>query len=427
MGLLIFLGVSGIIMKLINCPVCGTRVSADIESCPECGFEIKEYLGDNGPSEKGADFRRRRLPSLIAAPAVAASVVMLLFFFFLPFKAPTMDHRADAADEGGEGNETDGSEDSGAGNGDDGDDGSVLGNGADGDADSVSVNGPDRGDDVRKDNDGDKNEASPVGVYNGNDNGMLVLHANGYAYYYCSQPEFTELECPWTYSDETVSIEFSKMHCTVTARKIDKDFSELIFKADSLNWNTEVFTRMNLDPDEYINRYIAAYDPAVTILRDGSMRFELNGIYFTIPKMYQDREDEFDEREDALLFLDTNSDFDYVSALLFYRRKNYNEINGRKIYEEINQDLAVNFIGSFLNNPAAVSAGECSVAGYPGQSFDISGNFNNGFRATYGAPCSGKLYIIPNGDANLFVFMIQSDGRGLDASGIYEEIIAGAE
>ena len=70
------------------------------------------------------------------------------------------------------------------------------------------------------------------------------------------------------------SIRFSKMHCTVTATRADDSFFELIFRSDSINWNTEVFTRINLDPDTYINRKAESYDPAVTVLHDGQMTFD---------------------------------------------------------------------------------------------------------------------------------------------------------
>ena len=34
-------------MKLVNCPICGTRCSADTEKCPECGFINKNHPSEN--------------------------------------------------------------------------------------------------------------------------------------------------------------------------------------------------------------------------------------------------------------------------------------------------------------------------------------------------------------------------------------------
>lgn len=32
------------IIRLVNCPICGARTSADKISCPECDFEIQNYF-----------------------------------------------------------------------------------------------------------------------------------------------------------------------------------------------------------------------------------------------------------------------------------------------------------------------------------------------------------------------------------------------
>ena len=63
-------------------------------------------------------------------------------------------------------------------------------------------------------------------------------------------------------SDDLVYIELSRLHCTVTS-KIDE--KELLFKSDSANWNTELFTRLDVEPEQYLTKTLSTYDPKATL------------------------------------------------------------------------------------------------------------------------------------------------------------------
>lgn len=129
---------------------------------------------------------------------------------------------------------------------------------------------------------------NPVGVYRGDDGNILVLNNNGLAYYYCSDIEFIELELPWKYSEGRLDVYFSKFHCDAYATIEKNDFSEILLRANSENWNAELFKRINVNPEDYTERAVESYDPSVTVNPDGTMSYTLDGYHLYNPKTVQE-------------------------------------------------------------------------------------------------------------------------------------------
>ncbi len=268
--------------------------------------------------------------------------------------------------------------------------------------------------------------ASPVGVYRGNDSDILVISENGSACYYCYDPTFTELDCPWTYQDGKFSIEFSKMHCEVYDAVHENDFSELMLRSDSPNWNAELFVRIDVKPEEYLTRTVLAHDPAITVEQDGSMHFTLDGISFYVPKHYCDFEDDFDDMEDCLAFASLDVQTDYVSSLLFYETF---EFRSGSLFKNDGDDLAESFCDRFVDNGQATYSSKATVAGNPALIYDLSGTLNGGFMGLSGYSAAGKLAIILNKKSGkiIYVQFLQATDRQLDYMDDFDRILSEAE
>lgn len=117
-------------------------------------------------------------------------------------------------------------------------------------------------------------EVDVSGVYTGDDHEALVLDTDGMAYYYCIQKQYTDLQCPWYVEDDRVYIALARLHCTIYA---DINADELIFKSDRINWNPEVFTKVNVSPEEYLTRKLTTYDPKGTLNIDGTITYQNEG------------------------------------------------------------------------------------------------------------------------------------------------------
>lgn len=372
-------------MRLINCPQCGMRLSAKESVCPGCGFPLGAYLTAH-PDAKKDGRRKKRIRLLFLCLLLLFLLSAAVLFLYRNYASPRGDEvsaetEVPAAKAGA----------------------------------AEDASGPqDPSDDTQASAEA---SPSPAGVYVGDDSEILVLYEDGLACYYCVMTEYTELACPWSFSEDTVRIELSKLHCSVYAKKTSEDFSELIFRSESPNWNTEVFRRIDLSPSDYGKRIVPAHDPGVTVLEDGAMRFALEGIEFTVPKEYLDLKDAFDEKPDAYSFVSIDMSVNYISSLLFCS------------YDSIPADpevLARSFAERFFEQ-SSLSAGEpVEVAGISAVSFPVEGYFNSGFISLTGAACRGQIVVLSKDGRDIFLLLAETESPEYDGIEAFRTILAGA-
>ncbi len=340
-------------MHIMNCPACGKRIPINSPYCPGCNTVLTEYMQEARPSK-----HRFGRAGIIVAAILAAILVVT---------AGCIGYLNNA--------------------------GSATANTSTADTDAA-----------------DTDTSSPVGVYRGDDGNILVLNDDGLAYYYCSLIEYTELECPWEYKNGRLTVQFSKMHCLAYYDTDKDDFSEILLKADSMNWNAELFKKINVSPDEYLDRKAESNDPRVSVNHDGTMSFELDGISFTVPKQYWIPPSISELGEDAVAFLDADIDSDFTSVLLFC-------VDAAPAEE--------GFPARFLNGAVKGYDSEVSIAGRDATTCDISGTFNVGFPTLSGIRQEGTFTVIPNPDGQtvLYVLMMQTKNRTFDNTGYFESIL----
>ncbi|MCQ2496968.1 MAG: protein kinase [Lachnospiraceae bacterium] len=258
--------------------------------------------------------------------------------------------------------------------------------------------------------------SSPAGVYSGNDGELLVLAENGMAYYYCYDVSYTELECPWEYKDNILSIEFAKMHCTATA-DLSRGTEELILKSKSLSWNSEVFDNLHQDPAEYIIDPPSA-SKEITVLHDGTMQLQVDNIGFSIPRHFIDYGN--DDR-DYYILIDVSEDNNYHAELLFCET---DEISS-SILDTQYIEAAEAFTERFMDNLQIGFSEAITVAGRPSYSVTVSGLLNEGFGGIKGKIYSGRTVLIPKADKSgiVVLFMSQLIGSKMDNSKAFDSIV----
>ncbi len=358
-------------MHIMNCPVCGKRIPINSPQCPECNINLTEYSQDNNYSKPR--FGKR---------SVLLIVILMVFLLIIDVGIYYMNNIANTSSESPIAEESRLSDSS----------------------PNTSTTPSTEPTLVPTDTSG------PVGVYRGNDGNILVLNEDGFAYYYCSDIEYTELKCPWEYKDGRLNIQFYKMHC-VAYSDIDKEnFSEILLRADSQNWNDELLKRLNVSPDTYLDRKVESCNPSVTVNSDGSMFFVLDGVAFTVPKQYWTPPDSVELGENVVEFVDADIDSDYVSVLFFYKDDSPAEEN---------------FPSRFLNGVKTNNKSNIDVAGRNATTCDIKGTFNTGFPTLSGIPQTGTFTTIPNpdGESVLYVLMLQTENRDLDNSDSFTDIL----
>jgi len=268
---------------------------------------------------------------------------------------------------------------------------------------------------------------SPIGAYVGNGNEILVIAEDGLAYYYCNTENYTELECPWTQTNENITISFSKMHCNVSA-STKEGCASLIFRSDSLNWDTEEFIWITSDYEPYIKETPPSVNKDVTTLKNGNMQITIDNIQFTIPKNFIDYNETSSLREngiDCFCFLDNNTAKGYMSTALFFSEKNRGTSSLEKNYKKMSADFASQFIES-------TQIGHCepvSIAGYKGYSVIVSGLLNDGFNLLTDTIVSGPVYVMYNDTSNhnIYLFFPQVVGTDMDNSEYIQSIINSAQ
>lgn len=371
-------------MRLINCPVCGTRCSAEAEKCPECGFEIRDYFNN-----KKQDPKKHRNPAILAASIIVSVMAVITVTIFIIIasrnKVAVLEHSEDS-------NSLE----------------ELFPSESSTEMQSVSKSSTtSSGIDVS-------------GVYSGDDHEILVLNNDGLAYYYCVSVEFTELQCPWYIKDNNVYIDFSRLHCTVVAKADEK---ELIFKSDSANWNTELFTRLDVEPDQYLTKALKTNDPNATLNYDGTLTYNLDGIEYTLPKSFIDMEDDFDNMDDCSAFIDQDVQTNYVSTAFFYR------LAGKTLDESSAKELVTTFASGFYDNITVDSCIATEVAEHQGYICEISGYLNEGFRALQNYEISGYIVVFYNEATknDNFIMLVQNSHRSIDNTNIFGDILKSAK
>ncbi len=269
-----------------------------------------------------------------------------------------------------------------------------------------------------------KEVSSPVGVFTGDDSDILVLAEDGLAYYYCDNPTFTDLCCPYTYTEGLLSIDLAKLHCTVFSEITNDDFSELLLRSDSGNWNAELFKKISAKPKDYLTRTVSTHNPSVTVASDGTMHFELDGMEFYVPKYYCDFYDEAsDTTDNGLYFINVDSEQGFISDLVFYSEDlTWTGINDQQSAARDAQDFCERFFEE-VRLDRFVSA---SVAGHESYICDVSGTYNKGFQKLSGIPASGKLAVILDEQNNTITYLLftQTENSVLDYSSDFDLVLS---
>lgn len=385
-------------MHLMNCPVCGKRIPFNSPQCPECGLELIEY------TQIGIDKKPRNTKRTVCIAALA--IVMLIIGvicinlwinFEHTVEAPSDDAitRPETITPTPEPQPT------------------TTVTPTPVETATPTINPTTTTTPTPTNTPEPANYTSPVGVYSGNDGNILVLDERGLAYYYCSDIEFIELELPWEYTDGRLSIQFCKLHCLAYADITTNDFSEILLRADSLNWNAELFKRINISPKDYIGRAVESYDSSVTVNSDGSMSFTLDNVAFTIPKQFRNPPNVMEIGTNATAFVDNDIDTDYVSMLLFYQDS---------------EPAEESFPNRFLGNVEQAPLTETTVAGRSSKTCSIKGTLNSGFPTLSGIKQTGTFTIISSPDEKsvLYVLMLQTENRAHDNSEAFKEILSTA-
>lgn len=372
-------------MSLINCPTCGKRISDKEHKCPECSQDLTEF------STKASQNSNKKL---ILFPLIIIAIVAIIVIALIILSSNKPDNKA-------YNNETE--------------------------------NATEKNSD-KDNNNSFKNEeyisVSPVGVYDGDDHEKLIINDDGLAYYYCIDSEYSELACPWTYDGKTVNIELTKMHCTISASVKDDDFSELIFKTKSANWNTEVFTKINAEPKEYLSRRILAYDDKVTINMDGTLFLQLETTSFDIPKQFRNMETPREEMKNATILVDNNADDYYACGLLFFQENyelNYDldDYNDKTAKDKLD-NISKSFAERFFLNPKVTYDETLNINNYSIHTFDIDGRFNKGFSGLAGYNIEATLALIPDkeNDYLIYILFVQTPDKEDDNYNDFYDILS---
>ncbi len=363
--------------------MCGCRCSADASKCPECDFNIKYYFNNQHP--RHTSFNKKYVAATIAIAAIA-----ILGFIVIKSLLHTAPKTKEAL--------TEASSESTA------------------DEEQKTVISNEVADTSTESND---TVADVVGVYSGDDHEILVINDDNFAYYYCAEKAYTELQCPWYIQNNKIYIEFSRLHCTVSASINNTD--DFILQADppNINWNAEVFTKLNVSPDDYLSKVITPYDKKATQNADGTMTLLFNGNSYTIPKEFADLESEFDTSDNCSTFVSIDPQNDYISALLFFTEP---KLSGFNID---NDDVVPSFIANFFSRSTAKYYKNTTIHNLDADIYSINGILNENFSGYEGSDFTGFLAHIDNASNNSidYIMLIESGGRNLSKGDKLLEII----
>ncbi len=288
--------------------------------------------------------------------------------------------------------------------------------------------------------------SSPVGVYEGNDREKLVIADNGFAYYYCSSVEYTEVECPWSMTDTEITITLSILHCDITATT-KNGFEELVFKSKSLNWNSEVFNKISNDSASAILDPPPSTVSYVSVTHSGDKQFVVDGIKFSVPKQFRAgslddiqylqmgqntlRWNSVDEWDCPMLcFVDADAgesffDEGYISNIFFY------PLIGTDAKNALNnpKSTAIETTQSFLDKLQVNYTDTVDIAGRSCPLISVNGLYNTGFGGLSDYIMTGYVVLLPIKDNTgiAVIQMLQRAGMKQDNLTIFEEILKTAE
>lgn len=364
-------------MRLVNCPVCGTRCSSDTESCPNCDFEIYSYF--NVEKKAYAHPKKNIILIFCIVSIVAVCSILLVFLIHrnnISAKVTSSDIKPMESVFPSKVSETD----------------TVVRR-------SLS-----------------EAEAAISGVYSGDDHEILVLANDGLAYYYCFSSEFTELECPWYAKDGYVYIELARLHCTISAKISDK---EMLFSSDSTNWNTELFLRLDVEPEQYLTKSVKTYDPNAVMNPDGTISYTLDDITYTLPKSFIDYEDDFDKLSYCSEFTDEDMQNDYVSTILFLTT------HEKPINDNTALKLGKAFAANFCDSASIDSYSTTYIAGHFAYIYGITGYLNSGFNRIKNYKAEGYIVMFYNEYTknNDYILLIQCADRNIDDTDKWSQIL----
>ncbi|MCR5205460.1 MAG: protein kinase, partial [Lachnospiraceae bacterium] len=264
---------------------------------------------------------------------------------------------------------------------------------------------------------------SPVGTYEGDDHEKLVIADTGLAYYYCYDASYTEVECPWTLSNNIITISLSIMHCDISA-EVKDDFSELIFRTDSLNWNTEVFQKISSNANDYILDPPPSPVKNVRVLSSGEKYIVYDNIGFTIPKQFAVFDHNqfvfpnkllqtmISDESDFTFFLDSDiGNEDPADRFLAYIIA-MQCIGNIDTVKQDPKEYAKSFMSSFLDSVQITYTENITIAGRESLLICVSGLLNSGYGGLSSNITTGYWVIIPTSDENniICIQMLQRIG-----------------
>ena len=215
------------------------------------------------------------------------------------------------------------------------------------------------------------------------------------------------------------------MHCTVYADIKDGDYSELILRTESHNWNTEVFDKIALEPADYIGRTIEMHDRNASMNRDGTINYVNQNLTFTLPKSFIDLEDDLDDKDDTSIFVEMDADYNYVAGLMFcsYDSKLKKGADKEQITAEMQK-----YMGNFMREVIVSDITETTVAGLPAYTFNITGRYNRDFGPLSGREVRGRSALICNTDLKreLYAAALQAESSIYDVAPVFDHILSTA-
>lgn len=410
---------------LKRCPVCGKRLPALAEVCPDCGQKFyisgtfpkqgQETASTAGTGTSAEGTGRNRTPAKDVSPgkqqkllpyiAAAAFVFLLAAFLFRP-KTP-----APAAPTETQASLTSAGASSAASE--------TI---AAVPASSAAETAPTQSAPAQS----EKAPAELFGSWKGETGSGLTIDPDGTAVYYCERETYSEPDDPWVYADGKISITLSKLHCVITADTKD-GFDELFFASDSGNWDDERFAKLPQEDPEYRESALRSYDKAITVLPDGRMELAMGDLKFTLPKHYLDYQDDFSKDPDVVLLSSVNNDTQFVGGAVFQ----YAAFESMDILETsmLFPGFAKEFLYRFFYNVRLSDVKEETIAGTRAFTARFTGETNQGFSGVTGLPSEGIVAFFCD-DARgkvIRIVLTQHSESSEDHMAEMEEIIYGAD
>ena len=262
------------------------------------------------------------------------------------------------------------------------------------------------------------------GSYEGSAGGGLAFYSDGTAAYYCDKKQFSEGFCPWTYIDGVISVQLSKLHCVITARVEDDDFSSLDFTAEGKNWDEEIFVRISDEDVGYRSGSFETYDRSMTVQEDGSFLVSIGDMEFAVPSHFIDWPDIYDKSDDVIMLTDSDADTLFAGAVAFCRE---DSPDVDVLDEQTFVGYATSWAMEFLVETRVSEVYEDTVAGHRAYVGEIEGRFNKSFGVHAGSDTLGRIIFIVTDEKDVVkILMTQTTGRTLDDSADFDAILKSA-